>query len=334
MCLASLHLLTKLKGLTFALDYFLKYGSVPLALFVMLLSFKVWQILVHPDLKRMLFSRDYTLNIDVCNAKKALEVNEAFVMKRISGRVEKNSPMDKQYFMVVEGLTYLSLKRSIAGGLYCMLDRYYTFNERYFRTSLSIKIIVPTLILFLAGYSPSADDFGGRHVFEIIRLFCLSIPCLVVGSSLIPAPHNQLLPIGRSDHFKKSFLSWLIKPLTIIVWLSLILLFSRMLENHMPDLTLPDYHLRYHSLKPYLILWTLVIIPVADTFMYYFENPCSVITMILVVLILLFLSLFSLFTVNAEYRAISMTLSILLANGFLIDRLARYWFKKDIVSFI
>ena len=285
----------------------------------------------HPDLKRIYFSKDY--GIPPMRDNLITQLNEIYLGERLPDRVEKESSIEKLFSKLIKGFPYLSISRSIAGRLYCMLDLYCILNKRYFGTSLLIGILLATLLLFFTGYH--TDDFGGVPASDIASILVLIIPCFLVHSIYIPVPHNHLLPLGRSDQFWSSLIVWLIHPMIAIIWTLIIIFLSWIAGHYMPDFTLAGfYYFTYYPLESSLILWVLVIIPVLDTSSHYLENIYGVLKMILLILILFSLALFSILTAHVEYRLISIALSILLANGFFIHRLMRYWFKKDIVLFV
>ncbi|MFC1838999.1 hypothetical protein ACFL1N_05410 [Thermodesulfobacteriota bacterium] len=324
-----------LKIFIFSVDYFIFYSSIPLVFFTILLLFAVWKMLSHPDLKRMLFLKDLNFTFTPEGGfSNAIQLNEMLKLRLLSDRIEKESTIENLFYKVIKGLPYLNISRSIAGRLYSMLDRYYTLNERYFRTSFLIKIIITTLLIFSTGYYLTPGNFGGVPASDITTLLILVILCMMVCSVLTPVSHNHLLPKGRSDQFLSSIIVWLIHPMAAIIWTLVIIILSWVMGNHMPDFTLAGFHFKYHPLESSLIIWPLVIVPVLDTFWYCTENLLSVIIMILFIAILITLSIFSLLTVHIEYRIILIAISILLANGFFINRLRRYWFRKDIVLFI
>ena len=329
-----LSILSGLNVLIFSFDYFILYSSMPLAFFLLLLMFALWKMLTHPDLKRIYFSKDYPMINDQDSYTTATLLNEKLLLSRMSEKAEKESPIERFFLKFIERLPILNIRRSIAGRLYCMLERYYAFNERYFRTSLSIKIILTTLLLFFTGYQLTPGNFGGVPASDITHVLILVIPCIAIHSIFTPVSHNQLLPIGRHDQFWSSIIVWLLQPILAILWIFILIILSWILGNHIPGITLAGFYFTYHSLELSLILWPLVIIPVLNTFWYYFENLRNAIVMILLLLILFALSLFSLLTTHFEYRIILIALSILLANGFFINRLSRYWFRKDLMLFI
>jgi hypothetical protein len=292
-------------------------------------------MLSHPDLKRILFSKDLNFTVTPEGGfSNAIQLHEMLKLKLLSDRIEEESSIEKLFYKVINGLPYLNISRSIAGRLYSILDRYYTLNECYFRTSFSIKIIFITLLIFSSGYYLTPGNFGGVPASDITQQLILVILCLMVCSILTPAPHNHLLPKGRSDHFLSSIIVWLIHPIIAIIWTMAIIIVSWILGNHMPDFTLAGFHFKYHPLEMSLIICPLIIVPALNTFWYCTENLLSVIIMILFITILITLSIFSLLMVHIEYSIILIAISILLANGFFIYRLRRYWFKKDIVLFI
>lgn len=236
-----------------------------------------------------------------------------------------------------------SLKSAIAGNLYCILDRYYTYNERYFKTSFFIKIIIPTTLVFLTGYyftpAPLAElkaiPVFIMHMFTGILRHSVLLPilmfsCIFVALIFRPLSHNHLLPTGRFDHFRRTIL----KPVSVMIWLALIVLLTMALKDIMPDFKLGKWYFAYQPHGFSIILWLLIIIPIIDTFMYYFEKPCNAFTMILLLAIIFALSFYIFITVNPTHKYTSMALAILLANGFFFDRLARHWFRKDITMFI
>jgi hypothetical protein len=328
-------MLLGLNVLIFSFDYLILYSSIPLVFFLLLLMFALWKMLVHPDLKRIYFSKDYPMINDQDSYTTATLLNEKLLLSRMSEKVEKESLIGRFYLKYIERLPILNIRRSITGRLYCMLERHYAFNERYFRTSLSIKIILTTLLLFFTGYQLTPGNFGGVPASDITHVLILVIPCIAVHSIFTPVSHTQLLPIGRYNQFWSSVIVWLIQPIIAILWVFIIIILSWILENHMPGITLAGFsYFTYHPLALSLILWPLVIIPVLNTFWYYVVNLRSAIVMILLSLILFALSLFSLLTAHIEFRIILIDLSILLANSFFINRLARYWFRKDLVLFI
>lgn len=328
--LVILILISEQKSFTFDFEHFIFYSSIPLLFFVWLLLLAVWKRFLHPDFRRMLFSKDSTFNFDFSTTK-ATQLNERFRLRDLSTTVEKEKPIDNIFLKLIKSTPYFGIKRSVAAGIYCILDRYCTLNERFFLSSSLIKFIIPTLLLFLSGYITSAvmvrTEAFSRN---IIILIILSIPCFLIIEIFSPVFHNQLLPEGRSKHFCSSIFIWLIKSLIILAWISLVILSAWGLRKYMPEFTWAGIDFEYNIPNFTIILWLLVLIPVMDLFMYYFEKPCNVLTMIFFLAILLGLSLFNSFTINPAYSFISMVLAILLANGFFIERLARHWLKKDI----
>ena len=330
LCLIALGPLSAIHGFTFDFEYFLFYGSIPMLFFVMLFLFALWKRLLQPDMKRIFFARDLTLNLDF-SPTKATQLQEVFMLKGLSEKVEKENRIDDIFFVRIKKLPYLNIKRSVVAGLYCILDRYCTLNGRFLRSSSLIKFLIPTILLILSGYIDS-DEITGIEAFYRHFITCLifSTPCFLVVGTLNPVLHNHLFPEGRFNHFCKSMIIWLAKPLIVIIWTSLVILVAWCLKELMPGFTLAGIYFQYNVPVLSLIVWQLVLILVMDIFGYYFENPCSLITMVLFVAILLVLYLFSFFTDNQIHRFISMVLAILLANGFFMERLARHWFRKDI----
>ena len=330
-----LFMLNNLNVFKFSIDYFVFYSTIPFILFDMLLLFALWKMLVHPDLKRIYFSKDYGILSMRDSLPMVAQLHEIHLTERLPDRVEKESSIEILFLKVVKRFPYLNINRSIVGRLYCMLDRHYTINERYFGISFFIGILLATLLLFFTGYHLTPENFEEVPASDIASILVLIVPCFVVHSIFIPVPHNQLLPTGRSDQFWSSLIVWLIHPMIAIIWSLIIIFLSWLVGNHMPDFTLAGfYYFTYHPLESSLILWVLVIIPVFDTSLHYLEDRYGLIKMFLLILMPISLALFILLTAHTEYRLISIVLLITLANGFFINRLMHYWFKKDLVLFI
>ncbi|MBN1905388.1 MAG: hypothetical protein JW927_09845 [Deltaproteobacteria bacterium] len=110
----------------------------------------------------------------------------------------------------------------------------------------------------------------------------------------------------------------------------MVILIAKVFKDYIPGFTIAGVSFNYTAPGFSMILWALVIIPVMDIFMFNFEKPCSFMTMLIFLAVLLALSLYCVFGVNPFYASSAMALAIVISNGFFIERLWRYWFKKDI----
>ncbi len=320
------------------LDSILIYMTLPLLLLSIVLIHVLWKILFNPEFIRALITNDSPLNLSY-SPKKAVHMGEAYRLKKLSLRVEMESPVDRLFIKRLNKLPYLSMRRSVMAKLYCMIDRYYTVNEKYLKIRLT-SFVMTLFIICITGYNSYPGIFDKTHGFIssfLIKLNFFMIfpallsPCFIVVMLLNPIKINHLFPEGRSEHFCSSLIIWLLKPVIVVAWMAVGILIAKVLKDYIPDFTLAGVSFNYVGPDFSLILWALILIPVINTFMYYDEKPCSFITMLVFLAVLLALSLYSIFAVNQFYASTAMALAIVISNGFFIERLWRYWIKKDIV---
>lgn len=335
-------LLSSFDIFTLPLDYFLYYASAPLLILVISLIATLRKKMENPDFKRMLALKDFTLPY-LNNQVNTIQQADNIMLNRLSDRVKNETVLDGLFLRQIKKHPYFSIKRFITAEIYSMMDRYYALNERFFKTALFIKITILSLLLLITGYQlpfTGINDFAARgaHFIFVMLNHCILIPTFICMSTLVssifrPVNHTQLFPEGRSRRFRSSISIWLLKQTIIVGWVFLVILSAQVFQNIIPGFMLDGIDLQFSVPAFSIIFWPLVIVPVFDLFMYYFEKPCSTLTMVLFVAIMMALSLLSLFTFNPIHRFISMALALLLANGFFIERLARYWFKKDLELF-
>lgn len=219
---------------------------------------------------------------------------------------------------------YFSVIRSVFGTFYLLLEH----NSGYSKKTFTIKIILPSILLFLFGYIQKNQEIDSFFATYSIIVF-LYIYCIKIVMMYQYQPSTLLLPVGRSKQFRIDLVLWFVKQVTMILWFSFIVTASRSLHNYMPDFTIMGYHFTYAPLVLSLIFWPAVIVPVIDIFVSFRKPPCNLITMVGFIITLAVLTGF--FFVNGDLKTqlISMSLLISISNGFFILLTARYWLKCD-----
>ncbi len=325
--------------ITYSLDSLLLYISIPILLLCIWSLYALLKMIVNPDFKRSLILNPNLFNLSF-SAHTTAQIREIYTLRKLSSSEEKESPISRLLLSRLENQIFLSINKSIIARIYSVLDRYYTINKKYLSIRLTIYIIIISIFLCLTGYQISPMGYEKSHEFmifyftKIIPLFCILIvllfPCSFIVLALNPEKNNHLFPEGRSEHFCSSLIICLLKPVIVVAWMSLAILTANAIKDYIPGFTLAEISFNYVGPDFSLILWALIIIPAMNIFIYYDEKPCSLITLLVFLAVLLALSLYSIFGLNPFYASIAMALAIVISNGFFIDRLWRYWFKKDI----
>lgn len=315
----------------FPLNSFILYSTFPVVLFSILLIFAIWKMLGSTEFKKIYFSKDNTMSFGLSKANSAIQALETLKLKRLSEKVEKETSFEKLFLLAIKDISYLSRTRSIIGRFYCSMDHYYTLRERFFRTSLLLKITLVTFLILLTGYHfPSGGEGFSPLIRQCLQMSIILHPCLLIVSIFAPVFHNHLFPVGRSEQFQINMISLFIHQIVAIIWFLLLIFLSWIISDNMPSFTLDGFLYTYQPLGISLILWPMVIIPVSDPTIHNFHVPYNWLKAFMFTVILIILGLFSFFTTNSLASSTAITLSILFANGFFIYLLAQHWFDKDI----
>jgi hypothetical protein len=326
-------------GITYAIDSLL-YILISLIVLCQLSLFALLKMLKNPDFKRSLILNLSLFNL-VFSPQTTAQNIELYKSNRLSLKDEKEETNIEMFLLKqLEKLQPLTLIKSIGTRFFYKIVQYYICNNHNPTILIAGMLIISSIIILLGGYHaiPVTYDKTGVSFTIFLGMFApLMFPCLgilllyiFVGLFLNPEKNNHLFPEGRSEHFCSSLIIWLLKPVTIVAWVTLVILIAKVFKYYIPDFTLAGVSFKYIAPGFSMILWVLVITPVMDLFMFNIEKPRSVITALIFLPVLLVLSLFSIFGVNPFYASFAMVLAIVISNGFFIERLWRYWFKKDI----
>lgn len=231
------------------------------------------------------------------------------------------------FFNKIVNQSSFSLIRSIWVAFYLLLERVWGYSGK----SITYKIVLPSFLIFLFGYIQNNQEIDSK-LFTYPVLYFMFIYCKKIVLIYKPISSELLFPIGRSKQYRINLMLWIVKPFTMMLWFSIIILASHNLNNYMPDFTLFGYNFTYTPLVVSLIFWPAVTIPVIDIFMSFPKPPCSLPTMVCFIITLIILAGFFFVHNDLKTKIISMTSMIFISNVFYLILLSRYWFKRDLIQ--
>ena len=325
------------------LDFFLYYFSAPLLALTFFAVTAFYRFMVSHGLARELALKNFSMPIPG-NTISTMEQTEKLVIDRLSDRVEEESSLDRLFTKYIGKYSQPGIIKSAGAKLYGIMDRYHTYNKGRTILALPAAFFILSLMPLLTGYrfeffitnyaaEPILNFFTAIINYTVLMTL-MFIFCAMVSSALRPFSHNQLFPEGRRQRFCSTLIPWLIKQSVIAVWIFIIILSGRFLKEIMPviDFGVPEF--QYTAPGISLVLWALFIASVFEVFMFYFKKPCSVFTMIIYLASILALSFCSMLYADTVAGYLSLSMAVLISNGFFIERLAKHILKKDIESFI
>jgi len=231
------------------------------------------------------------------------------------------------FFKKIVNQSDYRLIRSIWGTFYLLLERVWGYSGK----SITYQIVLPSFLIFLFGYIQNNQEIDSFFITYPV-LYFMFIYCKKIILIYKPISSELLFPIGRSKQFRINLMLWIVKPFTMMLWFSIIILASHNLNNYMPDFTLFGYSFNYTPLVVSLIVWPAVTIPVIDIFMSFPKPPCSLPTMVCFIITLIVLAGFFFVHSDLKTQVISMTSMIFISNIFYLILLSRYWFKSDLIQ--
>jgi hypothetical protein len=315
-----------------SVESFIFFYTMPLIISSTILFLILWKKLGHPDLHR---KSVFNYNYSTFNVRENTILQSKLIEKKMLKSLPEidfgKNPIEIYFSKIIKRLPFFSLKQSIIGSFYCMMDRYYELDKNYFKIPIPIKIIIQSILLFFIVLIALNSKQGPGPFTDFFLFFILLFPCISITTIFGPVFHSFLLPVTRVYHFKKSYILWLIKPIAVIIWFCIIALLAWILTYIFHDFILTGNDLNHISFLLSSITWIMVLIPVIDTLSYYFENPFSpALSLTIAIVLLLSLCVFGVITDDPGFRLLLNLSAALLANGFFIYRLARYWMYQDI----
>ncbi len=326
------------------LDKFLYYFTAPLFVLTVFAIFYLNRYMTGYDFTKGLALKNFSMP-NQGSTVSSMEATDKFIMDRLSDNAEeKETAIDRIFTKINKKYPQPSIIKSAAGKLYCVLDRYLTINKRQTAPVLLFKLIILSALPLLTGYQVNLFDvsyaaaeianFLKAMLNMIIIFMAMLMFSITISTVLRPFNHNQLFPEGRLQRFCSTIIPWLIKQSVIASWVFLIIFSSHFFAGIMPVIDFSNLELQYNVPDFSVVLYTLVIVPVFDLFMFYYEKPCSVIAMIIYLLSLAVLSFYSLLNAGTAAGHLALILAVLISNGFFIERLAVHTLKKDINFFL
>jgi hypothetical protein len=316
----------------FDFSEYISVSLIPLIIISLLMMFTIYKSMTRPGIKRIYFTGKHPFSFEPVDPKSAPKINEAIRINGLSEKRFKPGIFERIFIKTLKNKKYFSDARTIIAKEYCALDKFFTLTGWYSWIVILTGIIIITAVLLLSGYSPFPVDQEGMHFLLKYALLPTGIffVCYKVVSGFIPVYHNILLPFGRHRQFRSNLYLFLIQIALAVLWFLVVILISWLIKSKTLAPSVNNSGFTYDTLGLSVLIWPIVFIPALDIFMYYFNILCSCIRMLIFLAVLLALSLYSIFGVDPFYASSTIALAIVISNGFFIERLWRYWFKKDI----
>lgn len=315
----SLSFIINLKNdLTVPLNQMIVFCFAPLFISSLFGISALWNVLGDDQAGRIFFRKVFGLpDNQIIAGKKAHELSQQQINNQ-------NEIIGDFFVKKIVNQSAFSLIRSVLGTFYLLLERVCGYSGK----SLTAKIILPSLFIFLFGYLQNNKEVDHFLILYSICCFLFIYSRKIISIYKLP-PQELLLPIGRAKQFQIGLALWFVKPITMMLWFFFITVASHSLSNYMPNFTVAGYHFSYTPLVVHLIFWPAVIFPVIDIYISFPKPPCSLVTMVGLILTLVVLNIFFFVGSDRMQEIISMTLMILISNIFYLILLTRFWFRRD-----